>query len=258
MQKGNTPPRRPFPEYYKPGGATDYEAIYNKFLLVPGGLSFMRVIRAIDEGKYPEEYDEMFGRLIRGIFFAMDKAARGDEVSEKQLKAVEKLLYRNVFDVPASKIEEIATGYLPPPALVRAWELRRLMTQLFDLVLPAYHDYPHVGSATEKIRLDESTSPPEQKKELFKLAKKHQKRGMTLQSLAIKIYLEQLSKTGGEVKASERSLKRDLSMARQWDEANCTRDVDREFYFPYYGDGRPAKARKAGGRAPLKLVRRRV
>ncbi len=82
------------------------------------------------------------------------------------------------------------------------------------LVQPLKNNRPHLERHPIRLR----DVPPDT--HLLDLAKRHWKPNTTLQSLAIRIYLEQLEKqgvTGKSATISDRSLKRDLELARNWE-----------------------------------------
>jgi hypothetical protein len=167
----------------------------------------------------------MVREIVSRLAFLVMLAEFGDEKSATRIKAVEKVLSPEKYDLPHSKIEELVDRYETSPPLARGWELRRLMSQLASVVQPQKKG----GAFTETQPISLIDDPPDYLAHVAELARRHWKQNTTLQSLAIRIYLKQLQEKGvtdaGEA-ITDRSLKRDLARVREW-ESTASEDEKR-------------------------------
>lgn len=158
-----------------------------------------------------------FGKIIEGMINLNLLSVFGDEASDVQTKAIEKLIWPEKFEIPRSKIKDIVDRYETTPSLARAWELRIIMSNLSNVVEPKRQGKPL--SECQPIRLRDAPVPAYYVS-LWDTAKRHLKTNTTLQSLAMRIYLEQLQQQGvtdENQTISDRSLKRDLEKAGIWE-----------------------------------------
>jgi hypothetical protein len=154
-------------------------------------------------------------------------AAQGDEIAQKQLQAIEKLIAPGKYELPLSKIQELIDRYETSPQLARAWELRKIMVALTEIVEPLKPEHPH---GAIKMR----NTPDAKFVGLADAARPFVKTNTTLQSLAIHIYLKHLQEEGitdEDAGITEASLKRDLRMANDWEKtATNEQKRRREFW----------------------------
>lgn len=216
--------------YLNPNGTVDGETLLEIVRQTPGVFSLL-VLSAVIFGDADlhedteSKYHRLTEDLISGLAIVIERAAEGDERAAIQLKAIEKLIKPEKFDLPLNKIKELLIDrYETSPMLARGWELRRLMSGLLSVVEPVKSGRP--GSINEPIRLIKSPVYWYYKS-LWELAQKHWKPKATLQSLAIRIYLEDLQDAGvtgeGAETITDRTLKRDLASVRKWE-----RDTDED------------------------------
>lgn len=119
--------------------------------------------------------------------------------------------------------QSLVERYHTRPALARGWRIRQLMGGLSWVVKPARAEAVSVLNGA--VILDESEDKGHTiyslvlKKRIptYELAKKHWMRGVTLQNLAIRIYLEELQSLGFEG-LDERALKRDMKEVEKWEQ----------------------------------------
>lgn len=209
--------------YLNPNGTVDGETLLEIIRQSPGVFSLL-VLSAVIHGDTDlhedteSKYHRLTEDLISGLAIVIERAAEGDERAAIQLTAIEKLIKPEKFELPLSKIKELVDRYETSPMLARGWELRRLMSALSNVIEPLKSGRP--DSINEPIRLTETPSMFYYRT-LWNLAQKHWKRNTTLQSLAIRIYLEGLQDAGitgeGAETITDRTLKRDLASVRKWE-----------------------------------------
>jgi len=113
--------------------------------------------------------------------------------------------------VKAAEIESVAQLNHTSPELARGFELRRLMCELSWVVEPE-GDYDVLSGP---VRLISNPQPGDE--EIWEVANEHRASGMTLQSLAIRVYNYRLQDKGLDAK-DESSLDRDLRRVKEWEE----------------------------------------
>ena len=158
-----------------------------------------------------KDLDNMFASLLRVQLLAH----AGDETAKQQVLAVKKLLAPATYQVPLKIIEDLAKKYNAVGPLARGWELRRLMAELAEIVVPANPQNTCVLCGPVRV----SEAPPARGTPLYQEALERCRKRTTLQSLAISIYLDRLQKEG-DFKTDERSLRRDLDKVRRWEETD--------------------------------------
>jgi hypothetical protein len=206
--------------YLNPDGSVDGEKLLTLLRQTPGAFDLILAHRVLEKRPL-QEHD--IGDLIRGLTNLAMFAAYGDEKSRTQLKAVEKLIRAPKYCLPFTKLREIIDRYETSPPLARAWELRRLMSNLCWVVAPIRPKPPY--SIDQPIKLINPSNNAYA--DLSELAQRHLKRNSTLQSLAISIYLEQLRSEGitdENNTITERTLKADLTRAREWEKTVSEED----------------------------------
>jgi hypothetical protein len=219
--------------YLNPNGTVDGETLLEIVRQSPGVFSLL-VLSAVIHGDSDlhedsdSEYHRLTEDLISGLAIVIERAAEGDERAAIQLKAIEKLIKPEKFELRLDKIKELLIDrYETSPMLARGWELRRLMSGLLNVVEPVKSGRP--GSINAPIRLIKCPVYWYYKS-LWEVAQKHWKPKATLQSLAIRIYLEDLQDAGvtgeGAETITTETLKRDLERARTW-EQDATEDEKR-------------------------------
>lgn len=202
--------------YINPDGTVDGEKLLNIVRNSPGAFDLILLNAVVERGSIEEEYhyivSEIVGRLTTLVLFA----GFGDERAATQIKAIQKLVRPEKYEMPPNKIRDIVERYETSPPLARGWELLRIMSGLSNVVEPLHKDKPY--SQNQPIKLRET--PRAVFVDLWNVARKHWKPNTTLQSLAIRIYLESLQEKGitdeGEA-ITDRSLKRDLARVRAWE-----------------------------------------
>jgi hypothetical protein len=206
--------------YLNPDGSVDGEKLLALLRQTPGTFHLIAAHRVL-ETRPLHEHD--IGGLIEGLTTIAILAAYGDEKSITQLKAIEKLIRAPKYCLPFTKLREIIDRYETSPPLARAWELRQLMSCLCWVVAPIRPKPPY--SIDQPVKLIQPSNSAYV--ELSELAQRHIKRNSTLQSLAISIYLEQLRNEGVTDEnntITERTLKADLTRAREWDKTVSEED----------------------------------
>jgi hypothetical protein len=201
---------------------TEADPLY-LFQQAPALPSMFMIAALVKKGELTEFEAGQMGTFADGIVSILIRAHDGDERAQNQLKAIHKLIYPDTYEVPATVIAELVDHYHTRPSLARGWRLRNLMGELSWVVSPARKnaksnlDGP-IAPTTNKNRNSHTMFDPISKKRISaaKVADRHWKRGVTLKTLAIRVYLEELHKQGFEA-LDERSLKRDLKAVEEWE-----------------------------------------
>lgn len=146
-----------------------------------------------------ETADEICSHLIKALIPIVNEAVKGKAAAKKSVWEVHKLIRPDFYKLS--------------PSVARAMEIYRLMVKLSRVVNPIRGDrFLRVKSY---VRLTEDKEWENFK--VYNYAKKYLhsrvKQGFTLQSLAIDIFLEEISLEGFE-RMSRRSVERDLRTAR--------------------------------------------
>lgn len=159
----------------------------------------------------PREIEE-FRSLLTGLIGLFIQRHVGDERPGCQLNVVHKLIFPQKFEVPWTFIESLSRRY-ESGHLLRGWALRRLMYELADLVELSQ---PELEDVTASVV---SVSPrADSGHRLFPLVRRYCKPKTTLQSLAVRVYLELIQEGNAEGVIDERSLRRDLTRLKAWED----------------------------------------
>jgi hypothetical protein len=196
--------------YLNPDGSVDGERLLALVKKSPGSLDSIMLTVMIESGSVAPEYGYIADEIISNLATVVMLAAYGDEPSQVQLKAIEKLTQFAKYELPLSKIRDIVDRYETSPSLARAWEIRRSMSYLCIVVEPK----------GRSIKMRDKALVPSYWVDLWEAANRHVKTNTTLTSLALHMYLEQLQAEGivdENATISEESLKRDLRLARDWE-----------------------------------------
>lgn len=194
-----------------PGGAdgVDYE-----FWKAPDLLEDIRAGKLrLGDVLGPREREE-FSALLSGLIGLFITRHFGAERAKWQLDVVNKFTFPQKFEIQWAVVESLSKKY-GSGHLIRGWALRRLMHELADLVelsSPNAKDITlspvHVSPAVDSTH------------RLYPLVSRHCRRGTTLQSLAVRVYLELIKGENEDQAIDERSLRRDLRRLKAWEDAD--------------------------------------
>lgn len=178
------------------------------------------ILEDISKGEFPLSYilnpterDEL-RELISGLIGLLVRAHVGDITARHQLEIIHTFMFPKQYEVPPHVVDALAKKHRSGH-LLRAWALRRLMYEISEVVIPAKPDAESILEGRVRLSPDANPNHP-----LYKLVRKHLnslKRGTTLQMLAIHIYLQKAS-DADVLGIDERTLKRDLSRLRKWEQ----------------------------------------
>lgn len=157
---------------------------------------------------------EEFRAILSGLIGLFIKRHFGDTRSEWQLNVVHKFIYPQKFEVPWTAVESLAGKY-ESGHLLRGWALRRLMYELADLVELTQPDLEDVTVSRVVLATN-----ADQEHRLYPLVRRYCRRGTTLQSLAVRVYLELIQGENERGAVDERSLRRDLKRLQAWEDAD--------------------------------------
>ncbi len=142
--------------------------------------------------------EEVLSHLAYGLRSVVADAFDSDSAALNRLTQIHKLIYPERYKLNAS--------------VARALAVRRLMADLSRVVVPRNGDSFQDGVAHVNLTADEGWHM----NTLYKLAARHWRHGVTLQSLAIRIYLAQLKRKGFDA-IDRKILERDMSALRRFD-----------------------------------------
>jgi hypothetical protein len=220
--------------YFNADGTVDGEKLLAIVNNAPGAFDLIMLEAMIRDRGEPSEYDGIAGEIVRGLLNIILRALYNvDNEAAVQLRAIEKLVAPGKYEIPQSAIRDIALRYETSPPLARGWELRQLMSYLAGIVEPAKAG----KSLTMHEPIKVMQNVPKYSAGLQELANKHWKRNSTLQSLAIRIYLEGLRDAGitnDTQTISEETLKRDLKLVREWEETHSYDDKLKRGHYTGY------------------------
>jgi hypothetical protein len=157
---------------------------------------------------------EEFRSLLAGLIGLFIRRLAGEDRARWQLNVVQKFVYPQKFEVPWTLVESLAGKY-ESGHLVRGWALRRLMYELAGLVELRQPEREDITASVVFISPD-----ADQGHRLYPLVRRYCKPKTTLQSLAIRVYLELIQGENEEGVIDERSLRRDLKRLKAWEDAD--------------------------------------
>ena len=158
-----------------------------------------------------DEQRVFLSQLLVDLIVIAEQAFAGDAFANKQLEAVSKLVRSAEYRTLPKLIDKIVTTqYKLPASHERARNIIDLMIDLWIVVEPVRYSGEERYNVAVRPVLKRACDT-----DLYALATKYCRKGTTLQSLAIKVYLEQLRDEGHEG-VDERALKRDLQKYREW------------------------------------------
>lgn len=159
--------------------------------------------------------------FFRKLVSAWSRALDGDEMSLLRLQAVHKMIFYETFDLQRSHLEYVANldrtkSGKGTASLARAYEMRRWMSKLSWVVEPV--DASERLAPSSAIKLLDQPRVDEDETGLWKMISKRDyiRQNTTLQSLAIRLYIDLLEEGYGITKDYQ-SLERDLRLAEQHD-----------------------------------------
>lgn len=154
--------------------------------------------------------------MISGLIGLFVRQHVGDLGAHQQLNIIKSFMFPKRYEVPDQVIDKLSKMYRSAH-LERAWELRRLMYEISELVVPVRANSENIFKIPVKLKPEANPNHPLY--ELVSSRLKNLKRHTTMQMLAIHIYLHIAHKTG-KTGIDERSLKRDMQKLRRWEEAD--------------------------------------
>jgi len=164
----------------------------------------------------PDEWREM-SELLSGLILVFLRLHEGSEIARDQIDILHRFIFPKKYKVPDVRVRELA-GMYRNTSLARGWALRKLMSELAEIVVPTRANAKNILDGAVCI----STEPRAKEHFLYQEAMRHWSRAATLQLLAIRIYLDRAqvasSAEGKDITLDERMLKRDLMKVREWEE----------------------------------------
>jgi hypothetical protein len=178
-----------------------------------------------------EGRDQRIHDVVWRLYYLLEAVAAGDTGAELQLRAIEKLLQPEKYDISGTDIEKVARIDRFSPQIARALELRKLMAQLSFAVEPTNTDKPF--AVTAKVKVANEARPPglpfwdnqtrfhKPGETLIDAARRHWNPKSSLQSLALGIYKEYLQGNAytSDDDIDDSSLRRDLVALRRWEQS---------------------------------------
>lgn len=209
------------------GGIDDVWKEFSHFIHnVPGINGIALVYDQERDGKIQPFQVDFFAGLLEQMALLMCRAVQGDEIASLQIDAAHKMLFRGIFNLERGDIEKVAkldkSNYGgQAPSLRRGYELRRIMAYLSSIVRPKDYKERMGPSTLIKLTTDEKKIAlyPDwyvAAKKICEAASARELAGMTLFSLAKKIYLPALEKIGFD-KITDKELDADLRIVESRD-----------------------------------------
>ena len=194
----------------------------------PGITQTLVAAGHLKKGTLLEQDGWVLATILDHLVSTLARARSGDEFAGRQIQAVGKLLEPEKYDLPMAAIDELLDKHHTRAPLARGWALRSLMGKLSWGVEPSQ---PGMSVLEGTIRLTSNERLKGEKtywkeygewRSAYEVALEHwPKRGApTLKSLAIKVYLRQLSNEGF-TNVSEGSLEKDLRELEEWDKTHA-------------------------------------
>jgi len=194
----------------------------------PGLTETLMAAGYLKKGKLAEEDGWVINSILDDLISTLAEARSGDEFAKKQIRAIEKILEPEKYDLPVTALDELIEKHHTRAPLARGWALRSLMGKLSNAVEPSQ---PGKSVLEGTVRLtsakrakDETTYWREygEWRSAYDVALEHwPKRGApTLKSLAIKVYLRVLWNEGF-TNISEGRLEKDLRELEEWDKTHA-------------------------------------
>lgn len=182
----------------------------------PGLVEMFQIAALTDKGLISRESEKTLSEIIHNLVRIAFRAQGGDELASNQLKVLHKIAYPFNYELPATVIKNLAVRYHISPHLARAWDVRELMYELSYVVEPVNFEKSVLeGPVTLKTHNLGM-------RDVYNKAKHHIRRGSTLLSLAISLYIERLEQEG--IALEPRDIKRDLQKLKKWESANLKED----------------------------------
>lgn len=172
----------------------------------------------------PEETEE-FRAMLSGLINLFLRRHFLDMYAPAQIIAINKLIFPRRFGVPHSAIESMVNKY-ESGHIARGMALRNLMHEMADLIVLADPAAEDPTKSTVSI-----STVADQKHRLYPLVRQHCRRGTTLKSLAIRVYLDLIHEGNGAGNIDETSLRRDLRRLSKWEQADESHAQKMKEYF---------------------------
>lgn len=198
---------------------------FSHFVHNAPGLSATAIAyEAEQQGELDGEHADYFAMLADEIVRLMKSAFAGDELSAMQVAAIHKMAFPKTYDLQRAHIEKVArfdrtASGKDVPSLARGYAVRWWMSRLSAVVAPKREGERLSPKSFIRI-LSEAECPGAHIPRLLKdinrfrsLAIRNRHARMTLQSLAIKVYLVDV----GRLKIDAKQLEKDLRITRKYD-----------------------------------------
>lgn len=118
-----------------------------------------------------------------------------NSIAAEQIQVIHKLIDPDAYELPAAVIKELAKKYQGVPAHNRARELRRIMWRIAHALESSKPDAKNLLDGPVKVRpLTSVEWRLGQEAALHAEVTRHWKPNVTLQSLAIRIYLDEMQR----------------------------------------------------------------
>jgi hypothetical protein len=143
-----------------------------------------------------------------------------DSLAVEQIQVIHKLIDPDAYELPTAVIKELAKKYQGVPAHNRARELRKIMWKISHALEPVKQGAKNLLDGPVKVRPLASVEwRLGEEAVLHAEVTRHWKPNVTLQSLAIRIYLDELQREGVQgIDAAH--LRADLRALGRWEISN--------------------------------------
>jgi hypothetical protein len=186
-----------------------------------GLVTFMRTAVLEDQGKITTDDMATMNRVALGLLDVIPRTKSGDKTAALQLRAIEKMLRPEEWNLSKEHIEKVAdldrsTYGENVTSLRYGAELYWLMSQLAVFVVPKQPG-KKMRPETEVKLIDKNSRPVwDHDAKGYEWAKRHIRRHSTLQSSAVRAYIEKHQ--GDEGAIDEKGLQAHLRKTNKWAE----------------------------------------
>lgn len=155
-------------------------------------------------------------RLLHSVFPTFVKAVKGERLATDKVKAIRRIINNTLFDLGAYDIKDLAAKKYNQ-SRARAWDIFRLMGHIAYAVTPKKQNEKSIlVGKVESLKLEYLKVGVSLVNRAREICDSNSK--ATLQSLAIRMYYEELEKWGYPFEID--SLERDMRDAKKWVKKN--------------------------------------
>lgn len=208
------------------------------------GLSAIAYLYELEQaGQITGVYGDYLALMMNKLAELTGRALKGEEQALLQIQAAHRMLCAETFGLEMPHIKQVAEmdrtkSGKDAAALSRAYDVRIWMSRLSAVVEPKNEGERLSPSSTVKLR---EKPMHESDAELLQMVRERFiRKNMTLQSLAISVYLDRLD-NGGIATKEYRDIEKDLRIAKKYDHEYSLTNSVWQLRYVHGGDPLPVK-----------------